>query len=36
MVEAGYEKAGVQCRDMLKNLKSKYKEVKDNKSEAGR
>ena len=33
MVEAGYEKTGVQCRD---KLKAEYKKVKDNNDETGR
>ena len=36
MVEAGYDRTGVQCRDKLKKLKSEYKKVKDNNSETGR
>ena len=32
MVEAGYERTGVQCSDKLKNLKSKYKKLKTTKA----
>ena len=36
MLEARYERTGVQCRDKLKKLKSEYKKIKDNNSETGR
>ena len=36
MLEAGYERSGVQCRDKLKKLKSEYKKVKDNNNETGK
>ena len=36
MVEAGYQRTGVQCRDKMKKLKSEYKKVKDNNTETGR
>ena len=36
MVEAGYKRTGVQCREKIKKLKSEYKKIKDNNSETGR
>ena len=36
MVEAGYERTGVQCRDKIKKLKGEYKKIKDNNNETGR
>ena len=36
MLEAGYERSGVQCRDKLKKFKSEYKKVKDNNNETGK
>ena len=36
MVETGYAKNGVQCRDNIKKLKVEYKKIKDNNNESGR
>ena len=36
MVEAGYERNGVQCRDKIKKLKGEFKKIKDNNNETGR
>ncbi len=36
MVEAGYERSGVQCRDKIKKLKGEYKKVKDHNNETGK
>ena len=34
--EHGYHRDWKQCRDKIKNLKTKYKEIKDNNGETGR
>ena len=36
MVEVGYDRTGVQCREKIKKLKSEYKEIKGNNSETGK
>ena len=35
MMEEGYERSGVQCRDKLKKLKAEYKKIKDGNKETG-